>query len=112
MNNHGETLVEVMASILISALAIALLFNTVAVVNKMDAVTDVVDANFNTCLTAAESGVRAVDEGGNEIGEITGDTTVLVCNAYDDILSTNIDVEWHGGAGAWSYSMVTSEEIP
>ena len=110
MNNHGETLVEVMAAILIGALSVALLFNTVLVVNKMDAVTDGVDRQYNVCLTAAEVGERAVDSDGAEIGEVPGG--VMICQAYDDILSTEVSVDWHGGTGAWSFSLSTSEALP
>lgn len=102
-NETGETLVEVLAAILIGALAISLLFNTVRVVRRMDAISDELNAVFNTSLMAAETHSRVVDDEGNPVGSIPDDAKLTLYKADDDTDSMELGAEWHGGTGAWSY---------
>lgn len=89
---RGETLVEVLASIVIGALSIALLFGCVMASWEMDRGTARTDQDYYAGLSAAEM------QGGTPIGngsvKITGNS-----------LDGTVNVSIYGGAGMYSYRL-------
>lgn len=61
-NNRGETLIEVLASVLITALSVALLFTCVMATTKMDSAAKEKDSGHYEALSNAEVGVSAQDK--------------------------------------------------
>lgn len=99
-NNRGETLVEVMASILISALSVALLFSCVAASFDMDKDAKELDKNHYKYLSAAETKDGTSSEGGAaKSGELT------IQNTAGAGLSGQVDILLYGGGGMWSYEL-------
>lgn len=93
---RGETLVEVLASILIATLSVALLLGGVAVSVNINRQADAADEAFYENLTAAESrtgtpksGTIAIVEGG---------------------VSISIPVWVYGGEKLWSYALNSADE--
>lgn len=90
----GETLVEVMASIVIGALSVALLFSCVMASSRMDSAAADMDKEHYAGLSAAEGQTDTVDNG-----------KVTIIN--DGIGGTNVDIKVniYGGAGMYSYKV-------
>lgn len=97
-NERGETLIEVLASILIGALSVALLFTAVMASGRMDLDTKETDKKYNEVLGKAENR-ESLDS------SITlADPKVTVRNP--DVLPTaEIPVDFYGGEGALSYKL-------
>lgn len=96
---RGETLVEVLASILIGSLSVALLFSMVMASGNMDRGAKEADEAFMESLNAAEgrTSVPAVPAGakvtvGNKDSTVTSDTA-------------EPHVTFYGGEGAVSYAL-------
>lgn len=99
-NNRGETLVEVMAAILISALSVALLFSCVTASFDMDKDAKELDKKHYEALTAAET----YTEGGGKYPKQTGTVSVTNKAITDPTKSPKeVSVEIYGGAGMYSY---------
>ena len=93
-NNKGETLIEVMASILIASVSTALLFSCVMVSSNMDQDAGDVDIRHYNALTAAETQPSPVP------------VTVTPYIEIDNGISTpvTIEVEIFGGEDMYSYA--------
>lgn len=97
-NNRGETLVEVMAAILISALSVALLFSCVTASFDMDKDAKELDKNHYKYLSAAETKDGASSEGGAaKPGKLTIQNTAGP--------NGQVDILLYGGGGMWSYGL-------
>lgn len=90
-NNRGETLVEVMAAILISALSVALLFSCVTASFDMDKDAKELDKKHYEALTAAETRSGTAVDG-----------TVIIVNSANSV-KEDLTVEIYGGTGMYSY---------
>lgn len=92
-DSGGETLVEVMASIVIGALSVALLFSCVMASSRMDSAAADMDKEHYAGLSAAE--------GQTGPGVDTG--SVVIGNDNIAGADKSIDVTVYGGAGMYSY---------
>ena len=98
---RGETLVEVMASILIGALSVALLFTAVTASVRMDRIAKAADAAYGTVLNEAEEQATPVTDTAivpADAGKVTV-TNPAVPNAAE------VGVGYYGGTGALSYKL-------
>lgn len=93
--NRGETLVEVMASVVIAALSVALLFGCAMASSNMDKDARELDEKRYDALSAAEA--RADGTTGLAPG------TVEIKNTDDGAQSLDITISVHGGEGLYSY---------
>lgn len=91
-NNRGETVIEVLASVLIAALSVALLFGAIAASVSMDRSAQKTDTDFYKGLNNAQTQTTSVD---------TGTVTVSRAGSIND---AKIDVNFYGGGGALSYA--------
>lgn len=91
-NNRGETLVEVMASIVIAALSVALLFSCAMASSNMDRNAQDVDGKYYQALSAAEG----------RDGTALSSGKVEIKNTDSDVQS-DITISIHGGEGLYSY---------
>ena len=95
-DNRGETLVEVLASILIAALSVALLFTAVMASVNMDKTAKAADKALSDSLNAAE-------------GQGTGDVYTVPSGANVTISGNSATatppVIFYGGEGALSYAL-------
>lgn len=95
-DDRGETLVEVLASILIASLSVALLFGCVMASANIDRQAQELDEDHYAGLSAAEARTAPVVE-----------AKVTVTNeAIVDLVqrTEKIDVNIYGGAGLYSYA--------
>lgn len=90
-SQRGETLVELMASILISTLSVGLLLGAVAVSANLNRQAENADETFYGALTAAESRAGAPRSGTVTVAETGGSSVTL-------------DIDVYGGDGLWSYA--------
>ena len=90
-NDRGETLVEVLASILIAALSVGLLFGCVMASSRMDSQARELDAEHYAALTAAELRLGTGVSG-----------TVRIRNS-DNGMEKSLSVKIYGGPGLYSY---------
>lgn len=90
-NSRGETLVEVLASILIASLSVALLFGCVMASSNMDRDAKKLDGEHYTALTAAE-----VQSG-------TGTSGKVKIQNPNNSAEKDLDIKIYGGAGLYSY---------
>lgn len=101
-DNRGETLVEVLASILIGALSVSLLFGAILVSSRMDRSAEQTDETFHASLRAAE----------DQTVPLTDPTMVTVKNeALSDLTKQekDVSVNFYGGKGALSYALPSKE---
>lgn len=99
-SQRGETLVEVLASILIASLSVALLLGGVAVSANLERQADQTDKYFYETLTAAESHTSAISTG------------VLAPNieVKENGIPIKIPIHVYGGEGLYSYALNTTVE--
>lgn len=98
---RGETLVEALASILIGALSVALLFSAVMASARMDRGAEQTDAAFHASLRAAEEQAISADP-----SIVSGGAKVTVENKDIFIVPTaEPSVNFYGGNGAISYAL-------
>ena len=97
-DNRGETLVEVLASILIGSLSVALLFSMVMASGNMDRGAETVDGAFNESLKKAEEQTDPVVDP----ALVPAGAKVTVANAA---ISKDLPVTFYGGEGALSYAL-------
>ena len=94
-SQRGETLVEVLASILVAALSVAMLLGGVAVSANLARQADKTDQHFYEALTAAETRQTPVTDGAAAPGvTLTQGGT-----------SVTIPVQVYGGEGLYSYAL-------
>lgn len=89
-DNRGETLVEVLASILIAALSVALLFSSIMASAGIDRSARASDETYYEALSQAE-------------GQ-TGAPEPLAITVKNGGAQTILNVERYGGKGAYSYA--------
>lgn len=99
-SSRGETLIEVLASILVGTLSIALLFGAVMASRSMDKTAEDSDKAFYEALSAAEEQTEAVSF-------TEGMVKVSVQGASPE-QTTTIDVDFYGGKWAMSFAPGTS----
>lgn len=98
--NGGETLIEVLASILIAALSVALLFSAVMASARMDRSAEQTDDTFHASLRAAE------EQDKEDAVTVPDDAKVTVENKDSLVLETaEPSVVFYGGNGAISYAL-------
>ena len=99
-DNRGETLVEMLASILIAALSVAVLFTCCTAAVEMGKETRAADEAYYGYLSAAEGQGKVLvkDENGNDISSTTGQVNVDGNSA--EII---VNVKLYGGDGMYSY---------
>lgn len=90
-NKRGETLVEVMASILIAALSVTLMFGCIMASSHIDREAEDLDERHYAALTAAEERTEAADWGSIKL--------VNQDNSQEHSLAITIC----GGEGMYSY---------
>lgn len=105
LNNRGETLVEVLASILIAALALSLLFSFTMTSSSLqkDHARDKDTSHYQSISGAESGGVTASGITPAKIGE----GTVVIYNAdlpTPTSITSPIDVDIYGGDGMFSYA--------
>lgn len=106
-NTRGETLVEALASILIGALSVALLFTAVMASVNMDRTAKKADEDFNAALGMAEMQEPGTEINGSAI--VPSGARVTVENTDPSITGTaNPEVNFYGGDGAISYALNTT----
>lgn len=98
-DERGETLVEVMASILIMTLAVLLLFSAVMTSIRINKSAQDLDKKFYVALNAAEEQKQGTEVTDNTI--VPAGSKVKVGQGTD---LTEIAVNFYGGEGALSYS--------
>lgn len=96
-NNRGETLIEVLASILIAALSVALLFSFTITSSTMEKKAQEEDEGHYGHIAAAEAGPDAPSP-----MPITGGQ-VIITDESGTLLTTPIPVNIYGGDGMFSY---------
>lgn len=100
-DNRGETLVEMLASILIAALAVALLFTCCMASVQMGSQAQAADERYYENLSAAEK---------QEV-KLTENAEVIVANADDPTVTQPVDVSLYGGDGMYSYQWKEAEPV-
>lgn len=98
---QGETLVEVLAAILIGALSVALLFTAVMASVRMDEAARAVDEAYSAVLSKAEKQETAIAD---TEGILPADAKVIVKNDAID-KSAGVSVTFYGGGDALSYKL-------
>lgn len=101
---RGETLVEVLAAILIGTLSVALLFSAVMASSRMDKTAQTADEGFHAALKAAEGQDVEVTPGAAADGKIIipDDAKVTITGAG---ATATPPVTFYGGDGAVSYAL-------
>lgn len=92
-DNRGETLVEMLASILIAALAVALLFTCCMASVQMGGQARAADERYYDNLSAAEK----------REAPLSGDAKVIVAKTDEPTVTQPVDVSLYGGDGMYSY---------
>ena len=101
-SSRGETLVEVMASILIGALSVALLFTAVTASVRMDRIAKAADEAHGAVLSAAEAQTAPVTD---TAIVPAGADKVEVGTSVPGVTDAEVGVEYYGGMGALSYAL-------
>lgn len=89
-SQRGETLVEIMASVLVAALSVALLFSCVMGASQINGTARESDEKYYATLTDAEKQETAAEGGTIKIAG-NGNTQTL-------------DISLYGGSGMYSYA--------
>ena len=99
-DSRGETLVEVLASILISTLSIALLLGGIMASVRIDGQAWDMDKEYYQYLSAAETHDSTETEGG-----AAKPGTLVIQNTAGAALSNTFAIQLYGGSGMWSYGL-------
>lgn len=94
-DSGGETLVEVLVSILIGALAVFLLFGAVVVSVNLDRKARAADKALKECIMGAENRTKEAAETGK----------IKISNVTCGITKENIPVTFYGDKGVLSYKL-------
>lgn len=97
-DSRGETLVEVMASVVIASLSVALLFGAVAVSARIDRSAQRMDGEYYGALSAAEAQESPMP------GEPGGTVAVTYREGGVEKALPPLAVAFYGGEGAVSYA--------
>ena len=98
-DTHGETIIEVLAAVLIGALSVAMLFGAVMVSSHMDRTAEETEKAFVRSLNDAEGRILAD-------GSAAAGAKVTVESAGR--AGKEVSVIFYGGEGAISYALNTS----
>ena len=114
---RGETLIEVLAAVLICSLAVLLLLSYAAAATRIDKSTQDNDAAYYAALNAAEAhtGVTAETRADPSDPPILGSPApgrVTVSATYPEVNSVPVDVEYFGGDGVFSYAAPSPVPTP
>lgn len=102
-DSRGETLVEVLASVLICSLSVVLLFSMVMASGNMDQRAEAADQIFNESLAKAEGQLDTSEAGG---AIVPPGSQVMVKNTDPAVAVEAIPpVTFYGGRGALSYAL-------
>jgi len=101
---RGETLVEALASILVAALSVALLFGGIAAAAGMDSGAREWDEAYYRALSAAEEQAAPAPLSPSPRLRIATDTA--------GILPQELEIALYGQKGAWSYAAADGEAGP
>lgn len=96
--NRGETLVEVMASIVICTLSVTLLFGSIMASSHIDQTAQTSDAAYYEALSAAEAQTALSEDGMPEALKTKTQVTITGSG-----MPKKIDVSFYGGEGMYSY---------
>ena len=96
---RGETLVEVLASILIAALSVALLFSAVLASARMERSAEQTDDSCDASVRAAE------EQDKEDAVTVPDDAKVTVKNKDPLIEEAAVPVNFYGGNGVVSYAL-------
>lgn len=99
-DNRGETLVEVMASILVGTLSVALLFSAVMASAKMDRTAKEADAKFRESLNKAE---KQETDATADIITSGANAQVTVKNGSGSVPEQKLTVKFYGDEQLLSY---------
>lgn len=103
-SQRGETLVELLASILIGTMAIALLLGSVAAASRIDAQTKKSDAVYYQALSAAEKQQTALSMPG---ARVSVRLLNLMAGTPPAQNPRDFAIEVYGGEGIYSYKLKT-----
>lgn len=108
-NDRGETLVEVLASIVIGSLSIALMFGCIMVSANMDKDAKALDIKHYAGLTAADARLETEDDDSDAAvyKPTFGNVTISREDLTED-LSMDLSIKIYGGEGMASYSRADS----
>ena len=107
-NDQGETLVEVMAAILIAALSVALLFTCVMASSEMEKMTQKTDEKHYNALSDADAR-KTVAPTPTPDPAVPEDPSHVTIKGYNDNTATpEIVVYGDGAEGLYSYKGVTT----
>lgn len=112
--SRGETLVEMLACIVIAVLSVSLLVSGITVSARINQSAEHSDEFFYRALSAAEerSGIVKRPAEGEEISETQAPETAIsgTINITPDTGSSiDFDVKFYGGEGVYSYGMEETE---
>lgn len=99
---HGETLVEVLAAVLICSLAVLLLVSYATAAARIDKNTEKGDEAYYTALNAAEAHAGVTAEG-SEVPAAPVEGTVSVSDGT--MAAPPVSVLYYGGDGVYSYAI-------
>lgn len=91
-DDRGETLVEVLAAILVASLSVALLFSCVMASSDLDVKAKSVDEDYYQALSAADG-----QEGASSSGQVT------ISSKDKENVSKDMTIDIYGGEGLYSY---------
>lgn len=100
-DNKGETLVEVLASILIAALSVTLMFGCVMASSRMDETAKAVDEKYYADLSEADSQIIPTPEGDPE--PIPPGNVIIKRTDPGPAASMSLVIEIYGDNGVYSY---------
>lgn len=106
-DSRGETIIEVLAAILVGALSIALLFGAAMVSGNMDRGAQEADESFQESLNAAEK--QKVLEGEDGTGPVPNGTVVRIKGEFT--VDATPPVTFYGGPDAWAYDLKPEEGV-
>lgn len=97
-DDRGETLIEVLASIVIGSLSIALMFGCIMASSKMDEDAKALDRKYYLALTAADASVVYTED---DTGTDDDDTPQVTIS--NETSSVSLYITIYGGEGMFSY---------
>ncbi len=99
-DSRGETLVEVLAAILIASLSVTLIFGAIMASTTMDRQAQDLDGKYYEVLSKAES-----QGSGDELSGTTSKVTVAKKVVAGASAEKEVTVTFYGGEGAVSYAL-------
>lgn len=110
---RGETLVEVLAAVLICSLAVLLLVSYATAAARIDKRTQAGDVAYYAALNAAEAHDGVTEGGADPAGTPATGTPApgrVTVTSSASVERADVDVEYYGGDGVYSYAAPTPDE--